>query len=94
MQTHGQMQVLEPGLADTPERRGAAARIGLRGIQRLQRRGGGLRSARQIAGHCGADTAKEQYERSLRREHSTIKLLCLASTTIKRNITRIWGRRT
>lgn len=42
-------------------------RISIRGIQRLQLRGGGLCSARQIAGHCGAETAEEQCERSLRR---------------------------
>lgn len=42
-------------------------RIGLRGTQWLQYRGGGLCSARQIAGHCGAETAEEQCERSLRR---------------------------
>lgn len=75
---HGRVHVHRAVLVYMPKS-GAEprSRISIRGIQRLQRRVGGLCSARQIAGHCGAETAKEQYERSLRREANTFKLCCV-----------------
>lgn len=75
---HRQIHVHRPVLVYMPKN-GAEplSGISIRGIQRLQYRVGGLCSARQIAGHCGAETAKKQYERSLRRKANTFKLCCV-----------------